>query len=105
MTIEEVPAYRREVIVLPLGSTEPHGPHLPYGTDKLADNPFGRLRVASLAKVSFVRPWHHYMPASAGGDTRKATAATGEYFITAHAESLAQILVELSQAEYDKRFP
>lgn len=74
-------------------------------TDKLADNPFGRLRVASLAKASFVRPWHHYVPASAGGETRRATAAKGESYLTAHADGLARMLVELSRAEYDKRFP
>ena len=33
MTIEEVRELKPEVVVLPIGSTEPHGPHLPYGTD------------------------------------------------------------------------
>src|SRR5262249_19909693 len=33
MTIDDVRAFGAEVAVLPLGSTEPHGPHLPYGTD------------------------------------------------------------------------
>jgi creatinine amidohydrolase len=33
MTIDEVEALDPEVVVLGLGSTEPHGPHLPYGTD------------------------------------------------------------------------
>ncbi|MCK6474576.1 MAG: creatininase family protein [Planctomycetes bacterium] len=33
MTIDEVRAFAPRVGVLPLGSTEPHGPHLPYGTD------------------------------------------------------------------------
>jgi creatinine amidohydrolase len=35
MTIEEVGEFRAEVAVFPLGSTEPHGPHLPYGTDTI----------------------------------------------------------------------
>jgi creatinine amidohydrolase len=35
MTIEEVRNFRPEVAVFPLESTEPHGPHLPYGTDTL----------------------------------------------------------------------
>ena len=35
MTIEEVRQFQPEVAVFPLGSTEPHGPHLPYGTDTL----------------------------------------------------------------------
>ena len=33
MTIEEVRAFRPEVVVLPVASVEPHGPALPYGTD------------------------------------------------------------------------
>ena len=74
-------------------------------TDKLTDNPFGELRVSSLQKVSFVRPWHLYVPASAGGETRKATAAKGETFITGYAEGLSRLLLELSQAEYNDRFP
>ena len=74
-------------------------------TDKLADNPLGRLRVKSLAKTSFVRPWHLYAPASAVGETRAATAAKGQALIEAGAQGLAQLLVELSQAPYDERFP
>ena len=35
MTIADVQAFGAEVVVIPLGSTEPHGPHLPYGTDTL----------------------------------------------------------------------
>lgn len=33
MTLEQVRQLDAQVVVLPLGSTEPHGPHLPYGTD------------------------------------------------------------------------
>lgn len=33
MTVDEVEAFDPEVVVFGLGSTEPHGPHLPYGTD------------------------------------------------------------------------
>jgi len=33
MTIREVEAFDPEVVVFGIGSTEPHGPHLPYGTD------------------------------------------------------------------------
>jgi creatinine amidohydrolase len=33
MTIDEVRDFQAEVAVFPLGSTEPHGPHLAYGTD------------------------------------------------------------------------
>ena len=33
MTTQDIQAFDPEVVVLPLGSTEPHGPHLPMGTD------------------------------------------------------------------------
>jgi creatinine amidohydrolase len=33
MTIEDVEAFDPETVVFGIGSTEPHGPHLPYGTD------------------------------------------------------------------------
>ena len=35
MTIDEVEAFDPEVVVFGIGSTEPHGPHLPYGTDTI----------------------------------------------------------------------
>ena len=73
--------------------------------DELANNPFGKLRVPMLAKANFVRPWHLYVPASAGGETRASSAAKGEAVITARAEGLSQLLVELAQSPYDERFP
>jgi len=33
MTLDDVQRFEPEVVVVPLTSTEPHGPHLPYGTD------------------------------------------------------------------------
>ena len=33
MTLDDVRQFRAEVVVVPVGSTEPHGPILPYGTD------------------------------------------------------------------------
>ncbi len=74
-------------------------------TDKLADNPFGQLQVPSLGKESFVRPWHLYVPLSAGGETRAATAAKGEAVTKARAKGLARLLIELSQTPYSDHFP
>lgn len=45
MTMEEVRRFKPEVVVLPLGSTEPHGPHLPYGTDTWQVTRLARLAV------------------------------------------------------------
>ena len=33
MTIDDVRSLAPNVAVIPIGSTEPHGPALPYGTD------------------------------------------------------------------------
>jgi len=33
MTIDEVRAFQAEVVIFAVGSTEPHGPSMPYGTD------------------------------------------------------------------------
>ncbi len=35
MTIADVKAFQPEVALITIGSTEPHGPHLPYGTDTI----------------------------------------------------------------------
>jgi creatinine amidohydrolase/Fe(II)-dependent formamide hydrolase-like protein len=73
--------------------------------DRLADNPFGELRVPMLARATYVRPWHLYVPVSAGGETRKSTADKGQAVIEAAASGLADLLVELSEAPWDERFP
>jgi creatinine amidohydrolase len=40
MTMDEVRGFRPEVVVVPVGSTEPHGPHLPYGSDTIEAKSF-----------------------------------------------------------------
>ena len=71
----------------------------------LANNPVGQLKVKSLQYSKFVRPWHLYVPVSAGGETRKATPGKGKIVIDAGAQGLAKMLVELTEAEFDERFP
>jgi hypothetical protein len=58
-----------------------------------------------LENVSFIRPWHVYVPASAGGETRKSTAAKGRAVVEASARGLADLLEALSKAKFDARFP
>lgn len=55
--------------------------------------------------VHFVRPWHRYVPASAGGDAREASAAKGEALIKSAADGLATLLTELSHAPETPAFP
>jgi creatinine amidohydrolase len=75
--------------------------------DKLAVFPFGTLAVEALAGggVHFVRPWHRYVPASAGGDVRQASAQKGRELIRAEAEHLAELLVQLSRTPWTAAFP
>lgn len=57
MTISEVREFQPEVMLIPLGSTEPHGPHLPYGTDTtIADRMSGEaVRLANLEGARILR--------------------------------------------------
>jgi len=73
--------------------------------DSLADNPIGRLAVPMLAETNLVRPWHLYVPASAGGETRTSSADKGRGVIEAGAAGLADLLVELSTTPWSERFP
>lgn len=72
---------------------------------KFANNPLGTVKVKALRRAQFVRPWHLYMPQSAGGETRKSSAAKGKAVIEAEARGLAELLVELDKAKLDARFP
>lgn len=47
LNLAEVRAARFEVAVLPLGATEPHNLHLPYGTDSIEAREIGRLICAA----------------------------------------------------------
>jgi creatinine amidohydrolase/Fe(II)-dependent formamide hydrolase-like protein len=76
-------------------------------TDRLDVFPFGKLAVEALSggEVHFVRPWHRYVPAGAGGDVRQASAEKGRQIIEGSAEQLAELLVQLSQAPWSDTFP
>ena len=72
---------------------------------KFANNPFGSLAVPLLAKTQYVRAWHRYVPASAGGETRASSADKGRAVIEARAAGLADLLVELSVTPWSESFP
>jgi len=81
-------------------------PHL-VRNDKLADFPFGKLAVDALesSNVYFVKPWHRCVPASAGGETREATAELGQRLVEGAAGYLADLLVQLARAPWSEAFP
>ena len=74
-------------------------------TDKLRNNPFGKSRIPALKHANFVRPWHLYLPVSAGGETRTSTALKGNALHAEMSKNLAELLVQLSSAKLDKNFP
>lgn len=57
MTVSEVRKFHPEVMMIPLGSTEPHGPHLPYGTDTTIADRVSReaVRLANLEGARVLR--------------------------------------------------
>lgn len=53
----------------------------------------------------FVPPWHGYLPKSAGGETAESSAEKGELLINGAADWIADLLVELQDADIDELFP
>lgn len=72
---------------------------------KLAKNPFGKVKLPELRHATFIRPWHLYLPVSAGGETRTSSAEKGRLVHAEMAKNLASLLVALSKAKFDARFP
>jgi hypothetical protein len=56
-------------------------------------------------QVDFVRPWHLYIPASAGGDATKSSAKKAETVLNSAVEGTGRFLAELSQAPESDTFP
>lgn len=53
----------------------------------------------------FVPPWHGYLPESAGGETTESSAEKGEMLVDGAANWIADLLVELEDADIDETFP
>ncbi len=75
--------------------------------DKIDNNPRMQPGVEVLTefKAEFVRPWHLYLPTSAGGDARKASAEKGKTVIESAIEGMGRFLAELSKAPESETFP
>ncbi|MEX0745446.1 MAG: creatininase family protein [Phycisphaeraceae bacterium] len=56
-------------------------------------------------RMFFVRPWHGYIPASAGGETRSSSAEKGQTLTDAGADWLADFLVALAESPWHDQFP
>ncbi|MDY7010232.1 MAG: creatininase family protein [Planctomycetota bacterium] len=76
--------------------------------DKFDNFPWGeKPAVEALTDecVYYVKPWHLHVPASAGGDVRKASAEKGKGLIERAAKHLARLLTQLSKTPWSERFP
>ena len=76
--------------------------------DKFDNFPWGKKpAVEALAdnSVYFVKPWHLHVPASAGGDVRKASAEKGRGLIESAAKHLGRLLTQLSKTPWSEKFP
>jgi len=75
--------------------------------EKIGVNPLNLPALEALEKhgVHFVKPWHLFVPASAGGDSRKATAEKGRILFEAGVKSWVELFVELSTAAESENFP
>jgi creatinine amidohydrolase len=75
--------------------------------DKFANFPMQTPALEHLRKyrIFFVRPWHGYLPLSAGGETKHSSAEKGKAIIEEDAKGLAGFLVELANAPINSLFP
>ena len=75
--------------------------------DKITDNPRHAPTVETINEfaVDFVRPWHLYIPESAGGDARQASAEKGRIVIESAIEGMGRLFSDLSKAPDTETFP
>ena len=75
--------------------------------DKITNNPRHQPSIPALKEfpVDFVRPWHLYLPKSAGGDATRASAEKAEKVFASAITGTAKLLSELSMAPDSESFP
>ena len=83
---------RSDIVLVPIGSLEQHGPHLPLGTDTITAHEVAR-RAAEIADVPYTPPlWAGYSPQH----LRDPESATGS--ITLRPETLNAVLYEIARS-------
>lgn len=75
--------------------------------DRIGKNPVNKPAVDALDRygVEYVKPWHLYLPTSAGGDSTKASAEKGRIVIESSIDNLSDLLHDLSVAPDTETFP
>ena len=75
--------------------------------DRIGVYPVNHPKIDSLEEclVTHVKPWHLHLPASAGGDSRKASSEKARAIFEEGVEAWAGLLEELSKAPESATFP
>jgi creatinine amidohydrolase len=75
--------------------------------EHITDNPQNLPKVSAINdfKVDFVRPWHLYIPASAGGNATRASAEKGQIVVDSAIVGMGRLFYELSLAPDTDTFP
>src|SRR6266571_6603151 len=83
---------RSDIVLIPMGSLEQHGPHLPLGTDTITALEVAK-RAAELADVPYAPPlWTGYSPQH----LREPQTGTGT--ITVRAQTLNELLYDIARS-------
>jgi creatinine amidohydrolase len=75
--------------------------------EKITNNPTVSpvVEVLNEFRAEFVRPWHLYLPTSAGGDARKSSAEKGRIVYASAIDGMGRFLAGLSNAPQSDTFP
>src|SRR5690606_24470977 len=75
--------------------------------EKFANFPVQKAVIQGLRenKAYYVRPWHGYIPTSAGGETCESSAEKGRILTEEGAKGLAQFICDLGNAQLSDIFP
>jgi creatinine amidohydrolase len=83
---------RSDIVLVPIGSLEQHGPHLPLGTDTITALEVAK-RAAKLAEVPYTPPlWAGYSP------QHLREAGTGTGTITLRAQTFNELLYDVARS-------
>ena len=78
------------LLIIPLGSTEQHGPHLPVGTDTMIAEAWARAFASAIDESALIAP---VLPFGAAGE-HQAFAGT----LSIGTDALVAVLVELARS-------
>lgn len=85
-----------DIAILPWGATEPHGPHIPYGTDTVITSALESLRDGY---GWLPRHWDKATVDTAVGCAKNASAESADAYLAEIMPKIVQLVVELATQE------